>query len=142
VEGGGHVLSLGVDSMLRAVTVTDNRAVDPRPPSATDALGARPDAVVTDSTEPIAQISDGLGIFTGTPGAFGGFRSYEPIPSVAPPAQVVSEAGATGAAPSIVGYKLGRGVVVDIALPGFGSRLAHDAAARELVSRVWAVLSG
>jgi hypothetical protein len=142
VQVGGRVLSLGVGSMLRGVTVTASQAVDPKPPAATDALAARPGALVTGNTEPITQISDGLGIFTGTSGVFSGFHSYQPIGSVAPPAQILSEAGVTGTAPSIVGYRLGRGTVVDIGLPGFGSRLAHDVAARRLVNRVWTVLSG
>jgi hypothetical protein len=142
VQRGGHVLSLGVGSMLRGVTVTANQAVDPKPPSATDALAARPEAVVTGSSEPIAVISDGLGIFTGTSGVLSGFRSYQPILPVVPPAQVVSEAGVSSADPSIVGYRLGRGTVVDIGLPGFGSRLARDVAAKQLMNWVWTVLSG
>jgi hypothetical protein len=142
VQRGGHVLSLGISSMLRGVTVTANQAVDPEPPSPTDALAARPGALVTGSSGPIAEISDGLGIFTGTSGVLSGFHSYQPIGSVAPPAQVLSEAGVTGTAPSIVGYRLGRGTVVDIGLPGLGTRLAHDVAARQLVNRVWTVLSG
>ncbi len=41
VTAGGRVLSLGVDSLRRGVTVTGDRALDPTRPRATDAFGAR-----------------------------------------------------------------------------------------------------
>lgn len=140
VKKGGHVLSLGAGSLLRTVTIAGGKALDPSPPSTTDVLGARPGALVSHNSQPIAVISDALGIFPA--GSLGGFASYQPIQSVAAPARVVSEAGVSSSAPSIVGYRLGRGVVVDVGLSGFGSRLAGDAAARKLVGRLWTVLAG
>ena len=41
MTAGGRVLSLGVDSLRRGVTVTGDRALDPTRPRATDAFGAR-----------------------------------------------------------------------------------------------------
>jgi hypothetical protein len=142
VQGGGHLLSLGIDSLRRGVTVAGGRAIHPTVRRRTDALGARPEAVVTGNRDPIVVIRDALGIFSGTPGAWRGYPSYEPIPALAPPAEIASAAGASASAPSIVGYNLGRGIVVYIALPGFGSSLPRDLAAQQLVRRLWAVLSG
>jgi hypothetical protein len=141
VLGGGNVLSTGVDSLLRSVSIRASTALDPTGPSATDALGARPGSVVAHSSAPIAVIRDGLGIFSSTAGLFPGFTSYQPFTSVAPPAQIRSAAGVSDTAPSVVGYQLGRGTVVDIGLPGFGSHLARDIDARELMGRLWNVLS-
>ncbi len=141
-QGGGHVLSLGIDSLRRGVTVRGGQALDPTQPATIDALGARPGALVTHSRDLIVVIRDGLGIFSNTSGAFPGFSSYQPFTSVAPPAQILSEAGTSDTSPSIVGYRLGRGVVVDVGLTGFGSSLAGNVGAKELMSRLWAVLAG
>jgi hypothetical protein len=139
VVRGGHVLSLGVDSLRRAVTVSGPSATNPTGPSPADVFGARLGPVVHNSHDPLVVIRDGLGIFTSTSGLLTGFSSYQPIPSVA--AAVLSEAGVSEAAPSIVGYRLGRGIVVEIGLPGFASRVSDDIDARQLMNGVWAVLS-
>lgn len=141
VTDGGHVLSLGIDSLRRQVTIRGGRAVDPVGPSKSDVLDGQPGAVVTNNSDLIVAGQDGLGIFQGTSGTLQGYRSYQPV-SVAPPAQLLSEAGAKPGAPSIVGYQLGRGAVVDVALPGFGTSLAGNVDARELVSRIWKVFRG
>lgn len=142
VLNGGKVLSLGIDSLRRTVTLVAARASHPQLPSATDLFGAKPGALVQHSSDLITVIRDGLGIFSGTSGAFAGFSSYQPIASVAGPAQIVSEAGATDTTPSIVGYQLGRGAVVEIGLPTFASSLAHNVDSQELLSRLWTVLRG
>lgn len=141
VANGGNVVSVGTDSMLRSVTVTGQRAARPTPPATTDPFGAMPGAVVLHSNNLITVIRDGLRIFTQTSGAFPGFHNYQPIRSVAGPGQVASEAGATTSTPSIVGYRLGRGTVVDIGLIGFGSSLAHNVDAQELTNSLWRLLS-
>jgi FlgD Ig-like domain/N,N-dimethylformamidase beta subunit-like, C-terminal len=139
VAGGGHVLSFGISSLLRGVTVSGGEAHDPTPPTSADPLGASPRPVVTRSHELIGVLTDGLGIFTTTSGVFGGFSSYQPFAASGP--QFASEAGVSPAAPAIIGYRLRRGTVVDVGLPGFGSRLVHDVDARELVNQVWTVLT-
>jgi hypothetical protein len=138
VLGGGHVLSVGVDSLRRSVTVEGGRALDPTPPAASDVLGARPGTLVTGSHALLVVTRDRLGIFSGTSGAFAGFSSYQPI---APAGNGLSEAGASDSEPAIVGYSLGRGTVVDVAIPGFGSSLSGDVDAKELLGRVWTVLA-
>jgi hypothetical protein len=141
VEQGGHVLSLGVDSLRRSVTVSNGRALDPSGPHTTDALLARPGRVVSSAGTLILVDKDGLHIFSGTSNALRGYSSYEPIPAVAPPASIASAAGASSSQPSIIGYRLGRGIVIDIALPGFGASLARNFDAQQLIGRIWSVLS-
>jgi hypothetical protein len=142
VSGGGHVLSLGIRSLLQTVDVSGGIAQDPTPvPSSTDALGAGPRPVVAHNSELIGVLTDRLGIFSSTSGVFTGFGSYQPFAATGSGPQFVSEAGVGPSAPAIVGYHLGRGAVVDVGLPGFASRLAGDVDAKELVDQVWTVLT-
>jgi hypothetical protein len=139
VQAGGRVLSLGVDSMQRNVTVKGGQALNPGAPAASDALGAQR-GPITAGSGVILQISDGLGIFSGTSGAFGS-GPYQPVTGIAPPAQqVISAAGTSSTSPAIAGYRLGRGMVVDIGLVGFGSSLATSVDDQELIRRLWTVL--
>jgi hypothetical protein len=140
VQQGGHVLSLGIDSLRRTVTLAAGQAVHPSAASANDALGAKPGPLTTGNTGLILVSHDGLGIFTSTSGAFSGFSSQQPFPAVLPPERIESAAGTSSRSPSIIGYRLGKGIVVNIGLVGFGSSLVHNVDARELVSRLWTVL--
>jgi hypothetical protein len=140
VEAGGHVVSLGIRSLLRRVTVSGGRASDPTPPQSVDALGARPGSLVTGNSQLIGVIQDKLGIFSGTSGLFSGFRAYQPF-AVGSGATVVSAAGATSSAPSIIGYRLGTGIVTDIGLEGFGTALRHNIDAQQLMSRLVTLLA-
>jgi hypothetical protein len=141
VKAGGRVLSLGVDSLRRGVTVAGNRALDPTPPAATDALGARLGGVASKTVAPVTVTSDGLGLFTGVAAPLAGFRTYQPVLSVVPPGRVESSAGPSGGSPAIVGYGLGDGIVVDLGVPGFGAALASDAGAQQLIGQIWKVVS-
>lgn len=139
VEQGGGVLSLGIDSLRRSVSVEGPRALFPRQPAATDALGAQVGAV-TGGGGVILVIQDGMGLFNGTSGTFGSGR-YQPI-AVSPPGKLVSSAGVSATSAAIVGYRLGRGTVVDVGLVGFGSSLAANVGAQELTRQLWTVLGG
>jgi hypothetical protein len=142
VQAGGRVLSLGIGSLLRGVTVQSGpqgtQAVNPGAPSTGDVFGARAGAL-TQSTAETLVIRDDLGLFNGTSGAFPGFGSYAPI--TAPASSQVSSAGVTSFAPSIVGYRLGQGIVVEVGLPGFGARIARSLDVQELTRRIWTILS-
>jgi FlgD Ig-like domain len=137
VDRGGHILSLGIDSLRRSVTVSGDQAMDPGPRRAADFLLAHPGRLVSAHGTLILVDKDGLNIFRGTSGALRGYRSYQPITSVTPPAAIVTTAGASNAQPSVVGYRLGHGVVVDIGLPGFASSLRHNIDAAQLLASVW-----
>jgi N,N-dimethylformamidase beta subunit-like, C-terminal/FlgD Ig-like domain len=139
VAGGGHLVSFGIGSLLREVTVRAGEAQDPTPPAPHDPLGAAPGPVVTHNHELIGVLADGLGIFTTTSGVFTGFASYQPFGTSA--LNLASEAGVSSTVPAIIGYRLRGGTVVDIALPGFGSRLAGNVDAKELLGQVWTVLA-
>jgi hypothetical protein len=141
VQRGGRVLSLGIDSLRRSVRVQGAAALDPGAPAATDVLGARVGALVTRNTDVMTTISDSLGIFQGTSGVYPGFSSYQQLvpPSSASPE--VSEAGVSTQSPSIIGWRLGKGEVIEAGLPGFASTLARNVDAQDLLGRWWTVLS-
>lgn len=140
VLGGGHVLSLGLDSLRGGVRLAGGYAVDPTGPAASDALGAS-FGPLTRGGGLITLADDGLGLFAGTSGVLTVPGSYEPITAVSRPGQVSSRAVTSTGATPIIGYRLGRGVVVDVALEGFGASLARNVDAQELLGRIWTVLS-
>jgi len=142
VQGGGHVISLGLGSLQRYVTLSGGRALDPSSASTTDALGARLGRVSGTGSELVGVISDQLGIFSTTSGVLSAFHAYQPVTSVAPPGRVLSQAGVSSTSPAVVAYQLGAGQVVDIGLVGFAGRLPGDVDAKELWNRLWTVLVG
>ena len=139
MAGGGHVLSLGIGSHLHEVIVGAGEAQDPTAPARSDPLAATPRAVLGGNRELIGVLTDGLGIFSTTSGVFPGFGSYQPFGSSG--LRLASEGGVSSSAPTIIGYRLRRGIVVDIGLPGFASHLARDVDAKELVDQAWTVLT-
>jgi hypothetical protein len=140
VAGGGHVLSFGIDSLRRGVTVRGGRAFEPTRPSTADALGADRGTPVDHNHAAFTVSTDELGLFAATPGTFPGYASYQPMPEVAAPARIGSAAGVHPGAPGIIGYEVGGGVVVQVAVGGFGSGLHADAGARALVAQILKVL--
>jgi hypothetical protein len=141
VSGGGHVLSLGIDSLRRLVRLAGGGALAPAAATALDILGARPGGVALTRRALILVAKDGLHLFSGTSGALRGVRSYQSFAPVTAYGSVASAAGVATARPSIIGYRAGRGVVIDVGLPGFGSILLHSFDARQLLGRIWSVVS-
>jgi hypothetical protein len=138
VQTGGRVLSVGIDSLRRGVTVRAGQALHPSAPAPSDIFGVRPGPVLTNARDLITVTRDGLGIFSSTSGALPGYRSYAPLtPGTAP---FVSAAGVGGQAASVAGFRVGRGVVVEIGLDGFGTSLARNVDAQQLIARLWQVL--
>ncbi|HEY2258079.1 MAG TPA: FlgD immunoglobulin-like domain containing protein [Solirubrobacteraceae bacterium] len=141
VARGGRVLSLGIDSLRRIVRLAGGRAFAPTPPGATDIFGARPGAVVASRGALILVDTDRLHVFSGTSGALRGYRSYQRFAPVTSSGPAASSAGVATGQPAIIGYRVKLGTVLDIGLPGFAASLAHNFDARQLLGRIWTVLS-
>ena len=87
-------------------------------PRVRDPFGAAPGQIARAPTARRSScIDDPLGIFTSTSGIFRGFPSYEVI--TPPNGTAASIAGIDAASPGIIGFRLGRGSVVEIGLTGF-----------------------
>ena len=99
-------------------------------------LGAHPGTLVSHSTAEILVIRDGLGHLRGHLGASSRVQLVEPITATTRRRLDASAAG-TSDPPAIVGYRLGRGIVVEVGLVGFGSSLARSVDSQELTRRLW-----
>ncbi|MEO8966238.1 MAG: N,N-dimethylformamidase beta subunit family domain-containing protein [Solirubrobacteraceae bacterium] len=141
VTGGGHLVSLGVDSLRRGVTLTAARATRPTGPRPTDILSARVGPVSGTHGAFILAGRDRLGLFRGTSGAFRAFSAYQSFSGVTAPLTVASAAGATSTSSAILGYRLGQGTVIDVGIVGFAARLARSTDAQEILRRIWTVIS-
>jgi hypothetical protein len=132
------VVSIGTDSLLRGVIVRNGRALAPSAPAPADIFGIHPQPLVSHTGELITVSRDGLGIFSSTSGALPGSHAYQPLSPGAQP--FASAAGVSASTAAVAGVRFGRGIVVEIALPAFGSSLAGNVDAQELVARLWQVL--
>ncbi len=140
VNGGGQLLSLGIDSLRRGVTLTSSRAYAPTGPRAADALGARIGPVSRTRGALILAGRDALHLFSGTSGTLR-YPEYQAFPGLTAPLSVASEAGVSPSSPAVIGYHLGHGLVIDVGLRGFGSSLAHNFDGQQLMSRLYRVLA-
>ncbi|MGI9185317.1 MAG: hypothetical protein ACR2GZ_10215 [Solirubrobacteraceae bacterium] len=141
VSSGGHLLSLGIDSLRRSVVIAAGRARHPSAARAADIFGAHPGPLVATRGSFILAGQDQLKLFTGTSGAFRGFPYYQPFRSVTPPLAIASAAGTTTSSSAIIGFRLGHGIVIEVGIPGFGALLARKFDAQQILSRIWTVLS-
>ena len=140
VQQGGHVLSFGVGALQRTVTVSGGEAGDPSKPHTVDALLARPGTLHRAHGSLLLVDRDRQHLLPRTAGALSGFHIYQTFGPVQAPAKLLTAIGVSPSAPAVIGYALGRGSVVDVGLPGFGSKVGHDVTAQELVGRAWKLL--
>ncbi len=139
-SGGGHILSLGIDSLRRGVTLSSTRAFRPTAPRSTDVLGAHVGTVAPSRGSLILAGQDGLHLFSGTSGTLR-YPTYQPFPGLSAPLKIASEAGISPSLPAVIAYRLGGGLVIDVGLPGFGSSLAHNFDGRQLMLSIYRLLA-
>jgi hypothetical protein len=145
VRAGGRVWSLGVGSLRQGVGLDRGQLLAPTPPETTDALGARPRQPLVRPDVPATITIDlddpSLGLFAGTGGSFAGYDVYETLAPFAPPAQLLSSAGAEPEVPVIAGWQLGDGIAIHTGLPQLAARARDgDLDAAALVRRIWTIL--
>ncbi len=140
VEQGGHVLSFGIDALQRTVSVSGSEASDPSHAHSVDFLLARPGPIQATGGSLLLVQRNGQGLFPGGAQELTGFRRFQIFGPVQAPARLLTSVGVSAQSPAVIGYRLGRGAVVDVGLPGFGKVVAHDVTAKELVGHVWKFL--
>jgi flagellar hook assembly protein FlgD len=140
VTQGGHVFSLGIAALQRTVTVSGAEALDPSGPHPVDSLQARPEAVRPTGRSLLLVDRNGQHLFASRSEALSGFHSFQAFGPVQAPAHLLTSVGVSPSTPAVIGYALGRGTVVDVGLPGFGSALTHNVTAQGFVGRVWTQL--
>jgi hypothetical protein len=140
VSSGGHLLSLGIDSLRRGVTLTSTQASDPTSPRAVDALGAHVGPVTSTHGALILAGRDLLHLFSGSSGTLR-YPDYQSFPGLGGDLQLASEAGVSPTSPAVIGYRLGRGIVVEVGIPGFALSLSHNFDGQQLMSGIYRVLA-
>ncbi len=134
VTSGGTVASIGTDTLRAGVRVIGKVASNPSGLASTDLFGIAAASIVARSHDLITVIRDDLHIFSATSGAFPGFTMFQPLHAPHPPP---SAAGTSNSLTSIIGVHVGRGTLVEIALPGFGAAVAHNVDAQEFLGTLW-----
>ncbi len=146
VRDGGHVWSIGTDSLRRTVRLDRGMLRAPSAPQPTDALGARPRQPLERPADPatITAYDEGrLGLFQDTSGSVSGYDAYETLAGVAPFARLDAQAGATAGVPVIAAWTLGSagGFAIHTGLPQLAAKAqAGDPDAAALVRRIWTLL--
>ncbi len=141
VKGGGRALVLGTGALAGTSTIIgypdDPRASAPAL-SSTDLFGAQRGPVSSTGGALIVELEDQLHVF-GLLSALTGFRAYQPIE---PPAGVsVSAAGIADGSPAVSAFTVGTGTAIEVGLPDFGSSLAGNVDAQELLDSIWPLLA-
>jgi flagellar hook assembly protein FlgD len=140
VQQGGHLLSLGIGALQRTVSVSAGTASDPSALHQVDALLARPGTVQSTGGSLLLVDANHQGLFSNTAQALTGFHSFQAFDGVQAPARLLTSAGVSSSSPAVIGYALGLGAIVDVGLPGFGSELARNVTAQDLMGRAWKLL--
>jgi hypothetical protein len=141
VRAGGKVASLGTDSLLRSVDISQRgRLVRPSPPAPADLFGERV-RPLTDGAAQLNNDKDDIGLFQGGTGRFDGFTAFEPTAGLAPGAQLVASAVTPGGQVIVAAVRVGKGLVIRPGLPQLPTRLNADPNVAALLLRAWTLLA-
>jgi hypothetical protein len=143
VRGGGRLLSVGTNSLLRSVRIDAARdsALSPTPPTARDLFGARLRPVVREPVS-LVNVVDDVQLFGGTEGLFNGIDAFEQTLDVRGGSRAIAAAAATqpGDRQVIVASRFGKGLVVRPGIPDFSARLHSSPELATLLDSSWALL--
>lgn len=146
VSAGGRLALFGPKALRASVSIGDGVLARPSPVTAVDALGARLGPVRrSDKTLTVLGEDPGLGLLEGFSGTLAGFGSVEELLQPGPGARVTTSVGeeTNKLRPALSAARLGRGVVMRIGLPDWGTRLARrDGPVVQLTANVVDLLRG
>jgi hypothetical protein len=148
---GGRVASFGADSMRRGVAVARDRLLRPLPPTDSDPFGAtlRPQRRLEGGPKPLEPIADDpeIGLLTGVselPG-FSALEESEPSERVRVALAAIDQAALDAAEaagdelppsfPALALTDVGKGIVIRIGLPEWGTRLKQDSVPVQQLTR-------
>jgi hypothetical protein len=140
VGGGGKVASFGSDSFRRRVRVSGGLLEDPSRPERTIVFGERTSPARSEPA-PLVRYQDSLRLFDGTDGLVGLYGEFERSDAIVGGAKLATAAGRDPKRPALVGYRLGKGVVVRVGVPGWTTALANRGEEATVTKRIWALLS-
>jgi hypothetical protein len=143
VRAGGRLASFGADSLHRQVRLGPDTLRRGPASGSRDALGERT-AQLRTSDAPLAVQRDRIGLFHGLGGMFGSFSVFELSRALPPGARGLTAAGRDPGRPALVGYRLGRGIVVRLGTPQWSRELRKgrlDVEAPRVTARLWRLLA-
>ena len=139
VRGGGRLLSVGLDSLHRTISLGARTMSDPSERTPRDFFGAEVGRPVREPSSLIAQ-SDELNVFSGTAGNLGEWEAWEETRAVGR-GRLVASAVVSGGEQVFVAYRLGRGLVIRPGVAGWSRALEDDVAPPgTTMRRIWTLL--
>jgi len=128
VEDGGDVVSFGTESFRRTLAVGADRLSAPGAPQEQDAFGEAT-RIRRTRPAPLRRGLDELGLFGPEDRFVGSFETFEESLRRPDGAEVVTAAGRDDERPALVAYRLGKGNVIRIGVPGWGRSLTGQGVA-------------
>jgi hypothetical protein len=143
VEDGGRVASFGTDALRRLVRIGEGQAANVGRPRPANVFGERTGPPLRTSPAPLAVESDSLGLFEGGDSFVGEFTLFEPSAGLPEGSELLTAAGRDPEEPNLVGYRLGKGLVIRLGTPQWAAQLGRDRLGLELpraTVRLWRLL--
>jgi hypothetical protein len=124
VEQGGRVAFFAPDAFRRTVRIAGENMTGPSERRERDIFG---ESTTSDrvAVAPVVPFADELGLLRG---ATGQFTRFEQSRSLARGAEVQTSAGREEGQPALVAYKLGKGLVIRVGVPGWQAEAAGTSA--------------
>ena len=143
-DNGLRVVAFGANTLKRTVALVDERLRDPSPPRPDDLFGERTQVFCSEVPAPLSAQRDGLGLFEGGDDLFGEFSVFERSQALPPGATLATAAGRDEDDPALVGYRLGKGIVIRPGTPQWSLELEESRLSVEVpdvTRRVWSLLA-
>jgi hypothetical protein len=139
VRAGGRFAWVGTGGFSRRVSITSKTIAGGSPAPVGAPFGERLASQTT--ARSLAVLGDTIDFFTGVGTSLGPFPALETELKPAPGARPLASAGPEPRRPSIIVYRLGRGVVARIGVEGWGQALQASPDAGRIMRRLWTLLS-
>jgi hypothetical protein len=123
VVNGGKVAFFSPEAFRRTVVLAAGQLSGPSDPRGRDIFGESTRRA-SEAAAPVVPFRDQLGLLRGPTGLFTTFEQSERL---APGARVLTAAGRRPAAPALVAYRLGKGIVIRVGVVGWSAQLATGA---------------
>jgi hypothetical protein len=139
-EDGGHLLTLGAESLRRYVKLRGDELAEPTAPASRDIFGARLGAIEHRQITLLAFAGDQLALFAATGGQLGPYGRFEPVESLGDGVQLIGGAGEQEGAPVFAAARIGKGFVIRTGLPEWSVRMPEDRTEQAVMERIWTLL--
>ncbi len=119
VAGGGRVAFFAPDAFRRTVRISGDVISGPSDIRQRDIFGEATRTSIV-APAPLVSFADELGLFQGLTGQFTDFEQSESRPRAA---EVLTAGGREEGKPALVAYRLGKGLVIRVGVPGWQAEL-------------------